>query len=73
MMSRPAVPMLSAKEMKRLMRVYRCPLLELKTRADITLGRIRYLRKNGVESAAAARDIIQHITGEDPGLITKAR
>ena len=60
---------LSGREVIRLMRRHRVTIRELSTRMDITMKRIREVRRDGLQHPGFVRDWIQHITGQDPGPI----
>jgi len=53
----------------RLMRRYRLTIRALAQRMDLPMTRIRQVRTSGLTDRHAARDWLEAITGQDPGLL----
>jgi hypothetical protein len=49
------------------MRRHRVTIRELSARTDISMKRIREVRRDGLQGRDTIRDWVQAITGEDPG------
>ena len=65
----PAALPLPAGELTRLMRAYGVTIRALAVRTQITMKRIRHLRNNGSSCPNSARDMIEAVTGTDPGAL----
>ena len=61
---------MNGKQIQRLMRASRVTIRRLAARMDITMKRVRYVRKHGLLQAHVIRDWIEGITGRDPGRIS---
>jgi len=60
---------LSGREIIKLMRQNHVTIRELSSRMQITMKRIREVRRDGLCHPGVIRDWVEHITGEDPGPI----
>jgi hypothetical protein len=61
------LPLMTGKELVRLMRFHHVTIRELKRRSGFTLKRIRVRREIGLETLNQVRDWVQSISGRDPG------
>lgn len=62
-------PVITGRELCRMMRVNNVTMRELKQRMGISLTRIRRARDAGVFGVNVARDWVEAITGKDPGAL----
>lgn len=54
-------------DLTKLMRSYGVTIKQLAERMDITMKRVREVRKHGTMSWNSKRDFVQAVTGVDPG------
>ena len=64
---------MTGKELKKLMRINKVTIRELKRRTGICLNRIRYRLTVGLDDGGLIRDWVEAITGKDPGPISFVR
>jgi len=64
------IPILTGAEVCAMMRRHRITIRELAMRMDITLKRVRHVRRYGITSGVVARDWCEGIWGRDPGPVT---
>ena len=60
---------MTAKQIRHLMQPNNVPIRSLAARMDITIKRVRHVRKHGLAEPHVVRDWLQAITGRDPGVI----
>ena len=58
---------MNGKTIRRAMRVYKITIRELAARMDITIKRVRHVRKHGLTEPLFIRDWFEAITGRDLG------
>ncbi len=58
---------MNANHIRQTMRFHKVTIHELAARMDITIKRVRHVRKHGIPEPHIVRDWLQAITGRDPG------